>query len=219
MKQYKSIEQQQVSISSSQVVNWLDYARVRSSVRPLEIAYKKARTVLLGPHMRVQFENARTVRYQTLEVMYMERTCLAAQSTETYAALVPNGTDWRATVFIELESRLERERWLPQLSHAAHDLYIEVAGAPRVFVNANSDLEDGHWARSSAVHFACFALTQSQRIAVLSGASVRLGCVYPAYAYSVAIDTDTLELIASDLKRMVPFARTGVALPACQADC
>lgn len=46
------------------------YTQTRQTARTSEIAYKKLRQLQLGPHLRVQFENARTLRYQISESLH-----------------------------------------------------------------------------------------------------------------------------------------------------
>ena len=52
---------------------------------------------------------------------------------DTYAHLVPDGTNWKATLLIELPDAQERERELPQLNEAAHRLYVDVPQHRRVY--------------------------------------------------------------------------------------
>lgn len=158
------------------------YELTRHANRRRMIAYRRARTLDLGPCMRLQFEDALTLRYQVQEVLHAERI-IDAQGVrgelETYAQLLPDGTNWKATLLIELPDAAERNRTLPRLSLAAHHIYLDVDGC-RVTAFANEDLAVGcnarHLHRPSGVHFLRFELRPELRAAIHAGAVAALGC-------------------------------------------
>ena len=49
------------------------YARARNEIRAQVIAHKKLRTVHLGEHVTLQFEDAVLIRYQIQEMLRIER--------------------------------------------------------------------------------------------------------------------------------------------------
>jgi hypothetical protein len=166
------------------------------------IAYRRARSFSLGPCMRLQFEDEHTLRHQIREVLRAERITDEARmqrEIDTYAHLLPDGTQWKATLLIELPDARERERELPQLNLAAHRLYVSVPHQPRVFARANEDLEDFHRGRPSAVHFLRFPLTPALRAALLAGEPATLGCAHDHYDFHRLIPARGLQLLCSDL--------------------
>ena len=81
------------------------YAKIRKSAKPEFIAHRKLRTVHLGEHMSVQFEDERTIRRQIQEMLHIEKIFdeEGIQSEiDAYAALVPDGGNWKATMLIEI---------------------------------------------------------------------------------------------------------------------
>lgn len=123
------------------------------------IAHRRERSLSLGPCMRLQFEDERTIRHQIEQIVRAERiTGAIRDEIETCAHLMPNGTSWQATLLIELPDARERRRELPRLNEAAHELHVVVAGHPLVRARVNEDLPDRHRARPSAVHFLRFEL-------------------------------------------------------------
>ncbi|MGE5114996.1 MAG: DUF3501 family protein, partial [Betaproteobacteria bacterium] len=94
------------------------YARVRASSRAEAIAHRRLRTVALGEHVSVQFEDERTVRRQIQEMLHIEKIFDAAGiqgEIDAYAPLVPDGGNWKATMLIEYPDVHERRRELARL--------------------------------------------------------------------------------------------------------
>jgi len=79
------------------------YAKVRNASRAEVIAHRKLRTVRLGEHLSVQFEDEATIRRQIQEMLHIEKIFdeegIQAE-IDTYAPLVPDGTNWKATMLI-----------------------------------------------------------------------------------------------------------------------
>ena len=164
------------------------------------MAHRRERCLLLGPAMRLQFEDETSVRHQIQEVLLAERIADPAQVQHTidgYAHLLGDGRQWMATLFIELPDAARRERELPVLSLAAHHLYLACAGLPRVVAAANEDLDDCHLSRPSAVHFLRFALPDAVRAALLGGHAAALGCAHPGYAWQCPVPAPMLQLLCA----------------------
>jgi hypothetical protein len=49
------------------------YARARKELRPQIVAHRRLRSVSLGEHLTVQFEDEQTVRYQIQEMLRIEK--------------------------------------------------------------------------------------------------------------------------------------------------
>jgi hypothetical protein len=168
------------------------------------MAHRRERSLSLGPRMWLQFEDELTVHHQIQEVLHAERRSDVQHEIDTYAHLLPDGSNWKATLLIELPEAQERARELPQLSEAAHRLYVELPHHPRVFGLANEDLPDRHLSRPSAVHFLRFQFPAPLRVALLAGASATLGCAHDQYAFRRAIPLTTLERLRCDLASVHP---------------
>jgi hypothetical protein len=199
------------------------WGRYRSEQARRLAAYRRARAVSLGPHMRLQFEDALTVSWQIQEVLRAERIehpdDIRAE-VERYAHLCPDGSGWRATLMIQIPDATVRRTRLPELARAAHEVFVQLDGAPRrrVFAQANEDLPDRHLGRDSAVHFLRFGWPREARSALAGGAGVRLGCAHPGYAFvrtvpravTARLRTDLMEPAAGPCRRSaVPAACPG----------
>jgi hypothetical protein len=189
-------------ITKDSLMTLESYAKIRKTARAGFIAHRKLRTVHLGEHLSVQFEDERTIRRQIQEMLHIEKIFdedgIDAE-IEAYAALVPDGTNWKATVLIEYPDAHERKRELARLIGIEDRLFVEVEGHARVYAIADEDLDRENAEKTSAVHFARFEFDQPMRDAVRAGAGVKLGCDHTNYPAHVAIAAETLASLAGDL--------------------
>jgi hypothetical protein len=119
---------------------------------------------------------------------------------DAYAPLVPEGTNWKATMLIEYPDVHERRRELARLIGVADRLFVEVEGHPRIYAVADEDLDRETDEKTSAVHFVRFELPPVVREAVRAGAAVKLGCDHHHYPAHVELPPETLASLAGDLK-------------------
>ena len=179
------------------------YARQRKATQPLVIAHRRLRTVTLGEHLSVQFEDEQTIRRQIQEMLHVEKIFDQEDiqsEIDAYAALVPDGSNWKATLLIEYPDPHERKRELARLIGVEDRLFVEVEGHPRIYAIADEDLDRENAEKTSAVHFVRFEFAKAAREAVLAGAQVKLGCDHTHYPAHGLIAADTLASLAGDLK-------------------
>ena len=91
------------------------YARQREEFRAKVIEHKKRRNVHLGEHVLLQFEDELTIRYQVQEMLRIERIFEDAGiqgELDVYNPLIPDGSNWKATMLIEYPDEAERRRML-----------------------------------------------------------------------------------------------------------
>ena len=179
------------------------YASIRKSSRPAFIAHRRVRTVRLGEHVTLQFEDEKTIRRQIQEMLHIEKIFDEAgiqSEIDVYGALVPDGTNWKATMLIEYPDPHERKRELVRLIGVEDRLFVEVEGRARVYAIADEDLDRENDEKTSAVHFVRFELPRPTADAVRAGAQVKLGCDHTNYPAHTLIEPDTLASLAGDLK-------------------
>jgi hypothetical protein len=179
------------------------YAKARKTLKPEVIAHRRLRSVALGEHMTLQFEDERTIRYQIQEMLRVEKIFEQEgiqQEIEAYEPLIPDGTNWKATMMIEYPDEHERRRELARLIGVEDRLFVEVEGHPRIYAIADEDLDRENAEKTSAVHFVRFEFGDAARGAVRAGAAVKLGCDHTNYPSHVTIAADTLASLAGDLK-------------------
>jgi hypothetical protein len=179
------------------------YARHRKAHKSEVIAHRRLRSVQLGEHLNLQFEDETTVRYQIQEMLRIEKIfeeeAIQAE-IDVYAPLVPDGSNWKATLLIEYPDEHERKRELARLIGVEDRLFVEVEGHGRSYAIADEDLERENAEKTSAVHFVRFELAPAARAAVRAGAAVKLGCDHSHYPAHVSIAPETLASLAGDLR-------------------
>src|SRR6476661_9004933 len=155
------------------------YAKQRRAIRAEAIVHRRLRTVALGEHISVQFEDEATIRRQIQEMLHIEKIFDEAGiqgEIDAYAALVPDGSNWKATMLIEYPDVHERRRELGRLIGIEDRMFVEVEGQPRVYAVADEDLDRETDEKTSSVHFLRFEFPPAAREAVRAGAGVKLGC-------------------------------------------
>jgi hypothetical protein len=123
-----------------------------------------------------------------------------AQEVEAYAPLVPEGSNWKATMLIEYPDVNERKRELARLIGVEDRMFVEVEGHGRVYAIADEDLDRETEEKTSAVHFVRFEFSPAAAAAVKAGASVKLGCDHKNYPAHITIAPEALASLAGDLK-------------------
>ncbi|HSI58185.1 MAG TPA: DUF3501 family protein [Ideonella sp.] len=179
------------------------YAKLRKADKPAVIAHRRLRSVHLGEHVNLQFEDELTIRRQIQEMLHIEKIFdeegIQAE-IDAYAPLVPDGSNWKATMLIEFPDEHERRRELARLIGVEDRTFVEVEGHPRIYAIADEDLERENAEKTSAVHFVRFEFSPAAKSAVRAGAAVKLGCDHTNYPAHLAIPADTLASLAGDLR-------------------
>ena len=179
------------------------YSKWRKTHKPEVIAHRKLRTVYLGEHVSVQFESELSMRYQIQEMLRIEKIFEEdgiQDEIDAYAPLVPDGSNWKATMLLEYPDINERKRELARLIGIEDRMFVEVEGHARVYAMADEDLDRETEDKTSAVQFLRFELTPAMCAAVKAGAAVKLGCDHTNYPAHVQITPETLASLAGDLK-------------------
>jgi hypothetical protein len=192
-----------MTITRDSLLSLEAYAKVRKSEKPKIIEHRKLRTVHLGEHVSVQFEDETTIRRQIQEMLHIEKIFDDGGiqgEIDAYAPLVPDGSNWKATMLIEYPDVHERKRELARLIGIEDRMFVEVEGHPRVYAIADEDLDRENAEKTSSVHFVRFEFTPGQRQAILAGAAVKLGCDHTHYPAHVTIAPEALASLAGDLR-------------------
>ena len=172
------------TITRESLLTLEDYARDRKNFRARVLEHKKARTVHLGEHLTLLFEDELTIRYQVQEMLRIEKIFEEAgiqDELDTYNPLVPDGRNWKATLLVEYEDVEERKRALARLKGIEDRVWVQVDEEPRVHAIADEDLERENDEKTSSVHFVRFELTPAMIAALKSGAGLAIGVDHPEY--------------------------------------
>jgi hypothetical protein len=179
------------------------YAKARKEFRARVLAHKKPRSIHIGDHVTLLFEDELTIRYQIQEMLRIEKTFDEAgiqAEIDVYNELVPDGSNLKATLLVEYEDPAERQRALATLKGIEDRVYVEVEGCSRVYAIADEDLERENAEKTSAVHFLRFELTPEMVAAMKYGVALGMGVDHPAYMASIsAVAPETRAALTRDL--------------------
>ena len=178
-----------------------DYAEQRPAFRREVLARKKRRTVHLGPHLTLLFEDRVLIQYQVQEMLRIERIFEKAaiqEELDAYNPLIPDGSNWKATCLIEYEEADERRQALARLRGIEHRIWAGL-GDERIAAIADEDLDRANEDKTSAVHFLRFELTAAQRARAKGGSPLRFGVDHPAYRHETVLDAAARAALVEDL--------------------
>ena len=172
-------------ITAESLMSLEQYAKARKEFRQRVLVHKKDRTVQLGEHITLVFEDELTMRYQIQEMLRVERIFEEAgirDELDSYNPLVPDGSNWKATMFIEYPDIEERRLALGKLIGVEDRVWVKVEGLPRVYAIADEDLDRENDDKTSAVHFLRLELSAPMKQALKGGAALSMGVDHSNYS-------------------------------------
>jgi len=176
---------------------------MRSDFKTKVIAHKQNRQLPIGPNATVYFEDSLTIQYQIQEMLRIERIFEAAAIEEelaTYNPLIPDGSNWKATLMIEFTDETERRVALAKMRGIEDSIWMQVEGHDKVTPFANEDMERTNDDKTSAVHFLRFELDQEMITSLKSGANLSAGITHAEYHHVVDVVPDSVrKLLLEDL--------------------
>jgi hypothetical protein len=179
------------------------YAKARPEFRAKAMAHKRLRTVHIGEHVTLLFEDEMTIRYQIQEILRVEKQFEEQgilDELEAYNPLIPDGRNFKATMMIEYADEAERRVALTKLKSIEDKTWVQVEGSKKVYAIADEDLERENETKTSAVHFVRFELSQEMAAALKYGVTLSMGVDHPNYAASTDIASETRTALVADLK-------------------
>ncbi|MBK8208750.1 MAG: DUF3501 family protein [Rhodospirillales bacterium] len=188
-------------IEPSDIMPMQEYARVRDARRRAIADMKKNRRVHVGPDITFYFENRETMLHQVHEMLAVEKGGEPQIEDElrAYNPLIPRGRELVATMMIEIDDALRRDRVLRQLGGIENTATITI-GDETINARPESDVErttaDG---KTSSLHFLRFAFTDKQVAAFRDkGTRAVLALSHPGYDHMAAIAEPVRMALAAD---------------------
>jgi len=179
------------------------YARQRTQFRAKVMEHKKLRTIHVGAHVTLQFEDELLIRYQIQEMLRIERIFEEQGiqgELDAYNPLIPDGGNWKATLFIEYPEVEERRRMLARLKGIEAKTWVQAEGGERVYAIADEDLERENEEKTAAVHFVRFELPPAMRASLRRGARLMIGVDHAEYRASAEVSPEQRASLLQDLK-------------------
>lgn len=191
------------AITPESLLSLEEYDKQRGELRRRAIDKKNRRKVFLGDNVTLQFEDEETIRYQVQEMLRVEKTFDQQgimDELDAYNPLVPDGSNWKATMMIEFPDVEERRRKLVELKGLERKTWVQVGQHDRCYAIADEDMERETEEKTSAVHFMRFELSPGMVAAVKQGEPIAAGIDHPGYqVYLAEIAPETQASLAEDL--------------------
>lgn len=178
------------------------YAGQRTEFRARAMTHKRSRSVPLGAHMTLLFEDRLTVQYQVQEMLRIERIFEAQgiqEELDAYNPLIPDGHNFKATLLIEYPDPAERALRLTELRGIEDRIYVQVGDGTRQCARADEDMDRSNDTKTSAVHFLRFELDRGERSALHAGAPLAFGIDDPRYRQQHTLSAEQRSALIADL--------------------
>jgi hypothetical protein len=192
------------AITAESLMSLEQYAKARKEFRARVLAHKKPRTIRLGDHVTLVFEDELTMRYQVQEMLRVERIFEEEgilDELEAYNPLVPDGSNWKATMLIEYPDPVERKTALSRMIGVEDKVWVRIGALDRRYAIADEDLDRENDEKTSSVHFLRFELDAAMKQALQAGEPLAIGVDHPAYtAARDPVAPETRQSLLADLR-------------------
>ncbi len=178
-----------------------EYSKRRRAERRRVLDIKRRRRVEVGPLVTFYFECYETMWLQVHEMILIEKGGpeMAPDEIAAYNPLIPKGNELVATLMIEIDDPVRRQRELARLGGIERSTFI-ACGAHRIRGQAEEDAErttpDG---KASSVQFVHFPFTP-EGIALFRkpGTQATLGLDHPNYGHIAILSDEVRDELAKD---------------------
>ena len=189
-------------LKQTDLMNIIDYEKVREKYRKDIIDYKKERRLSLGPNITITFENRKTMKFQIQEMMRAERMVYDRQIKEEldiYNSLLPGKNGLSATLFIEVTKEAQIHSVLNKFIGltVGNNLYFQIV-EQKVFARFEEGREEA--GKISSVHYLQFDLDEKNITDFLNdGIAVAITIDYNDYQYSEILTKTMRSSLIEDL--------------------
>ena len=191
------------ALTRADIMDMADYAKVRKERRAAVTALKRHRRLAVGPFATFHFECFETMWMQVHEMLHIERGGeeQIAGELEAYNPLIPRGDALIATLMLEIDDPVRRERELYRLAGIEDTVRLEVGdfsvAAQPIEDEVARTTEDG---KTSSIHFLRFPFSPTKAAAFrMPDARVLLGIGHAAYGHLAVMSEEARAALAEDL--------------------
>ena len=182
-----------------------DYSKIRESFRREILAHKSSRSIAIGNHVRLLFEDRMTIQYQIQEMLRVEKIFeeqAIQDELDTYNPLIPDGNNWKVTMLIEYPEPEERQKALSLLVGIENLVWVKIGDSDKVFAIADEDLDRSTADKTSSVHFLRFELPSTQAKNLDKSVPITIGIDHNNYQHQTDICKTTKASIIEDLDQI-----------------
>jgi len=190
-----------MKLKTTDLLSLEEYDNERDAIKKELINHKKNRTVSIGEHIVLIFEDYSTIKYQVQEMLRIEKIFNKKEIQEeidAYNPLIPDGSNFKATMLIMYPDVEERKIMLSKLHGIENNIYLN-CGSKKIVALADEDLERSTDDKTSAVHFLRFELDQTDITDFLSNDRVLVGVSHDEYTDEVVLSEATKDSLSKDL--------------------
>lgn len=178
------------------------YAKLRQEFRARVMEHKQHRRLPLGQHITLIFEDRLTMQYQIQEMLRVERIFEEQgilEELNAYNPLIPDGSNWKATMMIEYQDEDERRVALQSLVGIEDQIWIRVENFDPIRAIADEDIARSTASKTSSVHFLRFELSADRVATLKGGASLEAGVSNTHYSHTAQVSEAMRESLIADL--------------------
>ncbi len=180
-----------------------EYSEMREEFRKKIIAHKENRRLEIGDNILLLFEDKLIMQYQVQEMLKAEKIFDAAgidEELDAYNPLIPDGTNWKATMMIQYPDVDERQEMLTQLIGIEDLIWMQISGHDKIYAIADEDLERDTEVKTSAVHFMRFELDNDMIASLKTNATISAGVEHKNYQRTVdPVQNNLRDSLVNDL--------------------
>ena len=190
-------------IIKKDLLDIIEYEKIRDIYRKEIIKYKKNRRISLGPNVTIVFENKKTLMFQIQEIMRAERLVHDKQiqnEIDVYTSIMPPKGGLSATLFLEVTEEKEIKSVLNSFIGLSlgNFVYFQIGNK-----KVNAVFETGREKEDniSSVHYIQFNFDQDN-LDDFKNSNIEVALVidFKDYGYSVQIINEVRDSLINDFK-------------------
>ena len=178
-----------------------EYDKSREQIKSDLISHKKNRSIKIGDHILMLFEDYETIKYQVQEMLRIEKIFKEKdiqEEIDAYESLIPDGKNLKATMLIMYTDERERKVMLNKLHDLENNVWLSIDSSKRIFAVSDEDLERSRDEKTSAVHFLRFQLDDSQINLFKKSTNIVFGVDHKEYDVQTELDQNTIHSLSED---------------------
>ena len=186
---------------TSDLLSLEEYDKSREQIKAELISHKKNRSIKIGDHVLILFEDYETIKYQVQEMLRIEKIFKEKdiqEEIDAYESLIPDGNNLKATMLIMYTDERERKVMLNKLHDLENNVWLSIDNSKRIFAVSDEDLERSRDEKTSAVHFLRFQLTDSEVNLFKESRNIVFGVDHEEYNLQSELDQNTIDSLLKD---------------------
>ena len=191
-------------LTTSDLLSLEEYDKSREEIKKNLLLHKKNRSVKIGDHVLLLFEDYETIKYQVQEMLRIEKIFKEKdiqEEIDAYESLIPDGNNLKATMLIMYTDVNQRKIMLNKLCDLENSVWLSINNSEKVFAISDEDLERSRDEKTSAAHFLRFQLSDIDKNYKKNfyADNLSIGIDHKEYNYKTELQRDTASCLAKDL--------------------